>query len=444
MPVFLAQRALGWCLPALVLACTATAWPQVAPAGPGGAPAPQGTPEQAPRLRAPWGDRALDLGQHGEESIRVIADVPRTQAMELLGRVQFIRSLVESHFGFLQLRRPDAPRFLVFDDLAEMRFTLRTNFGSTAPETTALAVPHSNGMVLAVTTDTGSPLGLAQRLQGEAFRHFALPRFPESFPPWADFGLAEYYAAIPMSTFGWQSGLVPPRFAEALRSSDAEGRLIPLDRLIRLDKESWERFGRVQGFGLLHAEAWGLVQFLLHGGSEALADRFVRWLHQVAAGRAPVETFAERMAEGPDGVSIATLETAWRQWIRGLQPSELLAGLERVELLRAVLEQLEHDGVRPADPAELVSLARRRPELRHVVLSHPAPRALDSHDRNLLRPDAFEFIRAGGRDSEVDALNGPPPEVRLLDTGPWELSVVWDDAAEDRRWVPRVSMRRQR
>jgi len=405
---------------------------------------PQERPAEVPRLRAPWSERAIDHGLHGKERIRVIADVHRTIAMEMLERVETIRSLVDDHFGPLALRRPDAPRLLVFEDLAEMRFTLRTSFGAQAPETTALAIPHANGMVLAVTVDRSSPHGLAQRIQAEAFRHYALPRFPDSFPPWADHGLAEYYAVAPVSGRSVWSGECPPRFVESLQNLDLRGGLVPLERLIGLDESAWQRHGELRGFASLHAQSWGLVQFMLHGGSPDLARRFIRWLHQVSAGREPVAAFEERLGAGADGVSISDLEVAWRRWIRRLEPSPLLEGIERLELLKKICEDLENDGVRPSDAVEFVEVVQERPEVRHVVLSHPVSRTLGSHDRDLLDPGTFMVVDSEPSSSEEAAGREAPPALRLLETGPWDLGVEWARDLDEETWFPQVRIRRRR
>ena len=401
----------------------------------------QGAPERPPsRLRAPWTDRARDLGILAPESIRVVSDGARSDALRLHERVVRLRALFKEAFGSHELRRPDAPKLLVFEDLGEMRFTLRTVLGAPSPDAAAFAYQHPDGTLLAVTTQAGSPLSSERAFQAEALRQYILPRFPEAFPPWAEFGLAECAGALLISGDSLEANHVPPIFARDLLAAERDGRLIPLDRLIRLDEELWSALaGTASSARLLRAQAWSLVHFMLSGGSPELSRRFKLWLAKVAAGEAPVEAFERVLQSSPGGATIGGLERAWRAWIRELAPSPVLASLERAELLRAVFEELEREGIRPSTPDAFARLVTVRPALEHRLLAHPYEYVLDSRDPAMIDPARLEFlpVRTLPR-VRNEADSDSPPRIRLGETGTWSIEIEWDWTRELGRWVPRI------
>ena len=413
------------------------------------APAPQEEPIRsseeagpAPRLRVPWEDRAIDFGVQPPNSIRVVSDVEREHLPRVLERIALLRSLGERMFGSAPLIRPDLPQLLLFESPEEMRFTLRTAFGVAAPSGPALAVSHSSGPVLAVTSRFSSPYGLERALQAEAFHQYLIPRCSSELPPWARAGLAEYFGAIVSQGARWRSGHCPPDMVETLQRAQGRNRLVPFDRLLQLDQEGWTRFESVNGPELMQAQAWSLVQFMLHGGSDELTRRFGRWLERVCAGNEPIATFRRLMTELPGGSTMAGIDEAWQASLSALEPSAMITARERAELLREGLDRLERQGVRPEDPRALCELISNGPLFEHVVRSHPYQRALDSHDSDLLDPESMVFLPVSPR--PVDRRRGrvpSPPRVRFVSGPEWTVEIVWDYVDDSKGWFPRVEIK---
>lgn len=396
-------------------------------------------------LRAPWVDRARDLGLAPPAGIRVLTDVDPSEARRLLERMVEIRNLYTDWFGPLELRRPDAPKLLVFEQPGEMGFTLRTALGATAPPTVAHAHQHPDGTVLAVTTGVDSPLSAQRVFQAEALRQYLLPRVPRNFPAWAELGLAEFMGAVLFSASGPEPGHQPVLLVDRLRSARAEGRLIPLPRLLRLGMDELDENGGSVDSALVRAQGWALVRFLAGGGSPELARRFRVWLAKAAAGEEPVLAFERVFAEGEEGVDLGTFERSWLDWLLTLEPSPVLAGLERAELLSILLDGLEQDGLRVGTPEAFESLVVSRPEIAHLLTRHPRERALRSHDRSLVGAAglAFEPVRTRPRirnEAGVDS----PDRILLTDTGAWSIGIEWTWVPDTGRWMPRVVAERRR
>jgi hypothetical protein len=408
---------------------------------------PQDPPKATPvrpepptvRLRAPWADRARDLGVFAPDAIRVFTDGQRLEATTLLGRVVAVRSIITTIFGSFELRRPDAPKLLVFEDLGEMRFTLRTSFGAKAPKMTALAVQHSDGTVLAVTTQVNAPRTSERVFQAQAFRQYMLPRFPPDFSPWAEIGLSEFLGAVLITGNAWDAGHVPPEYASVLAQAEQSGRRLSLESLIRLDRKDLPQTDRTSSTRLLHAEAWSLVHFLLTGGSPELADRFIHWLHKAASGQDSVSVFESVFTEMPGGASMAGLESAWRASTRALVSSPVLKALQQAELLRAVLEDLENDGIRPDSPNDLLAITETRPAVEHELFVHPYQQVLSSRDPGAIDPAELEFSPNPVLPSiRNTATSESPARVRFLDSGDWSILIEWSWQEENRRWLPQV------
>lgn len=391
------------------------------------------------RLRAPWVDRARDLGVFPPDGIAVFTDGPRLEATGLMSRVVAVRSIITTMFGSFELRRPDAPKLLVFEDLGEMRFTLRTSFGTRAPKVTALAVQQSDGTALAVSTQVYSPRASERVFQAQAFRQYMLPRFPVDCSAWAEIGLSEFLGAVLITGERWDAGHVPPEFATALQQAEQSGQRLSLEALLRLDPKDLVHADQGQGTRLLHAEAWSLVHFLLTGGSPELADRFVHWLHKVASGQESVPAFESVFTRMPGGASMKALESAWRASTRALVPSPVLRALHQAELLRVVLEDLEKDGIRPDAPDDLLRIVEARPAIEHTLLSHPYQQVLSSRDPGTIDPARLEFSPNPVRPSiRNTATSESPPRVRFLDSGNWSVQIEWSWDEVDERWVPCV------
>ncbi|MCH2144661.1 MAG: hypothetical protein MK082_05885 [Phycisphaerales bacterium] len=397
--------------------------------------------EQVLRLRAPWALRAVDYGTFPPDSIRVVSDGDRGQAERLLQRVRLVRELSARWFGGFPLRRPDAPRLLVFERPEDMLFTLRTDLAVRMPRLPALAVLRSDGPDLAVTTGYASELGLERAVQREAFLQFLMPRCAGTLPPWARYGLAECFGAMLVHGGRLGHGHQPPDLVAPLTKALLGERLVPFDRLIRLDEAGWDHFESVHGAALMRSQAWSLVQFLLHGGTEDLARRFLRWVELACAGNDPVDSLESVLSTMPGGASLEELGAAWRNTLAGLEPGALHLAIERAELLRACLEEIEAEGLRPADPVALMKLIADRDEVRHVMRSGLFSSSLSSHRQGWLDPSVLEFIAPVVRGGQVASDAIPPPEVWIRAVDGWDLGVTWARIPDRSRWFPRVERR---
>lgn len=398
-----------------------------------------GADQDAPALRRPWPERAVDHGL-SSGNFQVRSDCGPVLTQRLLDRVHMTRSVFAPVFEGLRVQRPGPRSLLVFDDPAEMSFTVSKAFGAAHVGQTALFFEGRSGNIqhLAVARVQPSSYGGSRSLQAAAFQQYAHPRFAGILPPWAMVGLTEYAGAIQFD--GRQPGVghAPPEFIELIERADKYDQLIPVHRLLSLDDAGWAQYERSQGSALLRAQAWALVHFMLHDDSGVLADRFGIWLERVTLREDPVATLRELLGiPGDQPMDHAAFESAFRQHHRALESSARMLLWERVELIRAILEQLEVEGMRPASRLSFMDHVRSHGSISVSLFDHPYERTLQSDQRGILDGIAMTFVPANqAGDSE------PTPPADLIvglegreDAGTMRIS-WWDDG--DGRWIPYI------
>ena len=191
----------------------------------------------------------------------------------------------------------------------------------------------------------------------------------------------------------------------------------------------------------MRSEAWSLVQFLLHGGTEDLALRFLRWVELACAGNDPVVALEGVISAMPGGATLHELDGAWQAALTGLEPSTILLAIERAELLRACLEEIEAEGLRPADLQALAGMIANRDEVEHVMRSGSFSRVLSSHRQGWFDPSALEFVAPVVRGGQVGPDSVAPPAVWSRDVEGWDVGVTWERLSDRSPWSPRVERR---
>ena len=401
---------------------------------------PQLRPRMPRSSNVPWLERAVDSGVGGD-GIGVMSDAGRSQTQRLAGRVAQTRGAFAPLFDGIPLQAPESPRLLVFKDPTEMSFVVRRSFGTKIDGETVLFFkePFRNQHYIAVTIAQPSEYGGERALQRAAFQQYAFPRFHGVLPPWALVGLTEYAGVLQFNTRQPESGHAPPEFIDALQRADVSHRLLPLGRLLELDPESWLRFESTHGTELLNAQAWAMVQFMMHGRSGELVEPFRRWLHRVAVRKEPTANLLELLRLDGDRDALLRLEEAFRDYHRSLEASSLLALRECAELVRTALEQLELEGVRVNSPLALVDEITLHEPVRQVLFEVPYERTISSNDAGLFDgvPIEFKPTRLGRR--EVEDLETPPPmDVLMGDSSGHRARITWRHDADEERWIPKI------
>jgi hypothetical protein len=180
--------------------------------------------------------------------------------------------------------------------------------------------------------DGASIESTARLLQHEAFHHVAHLAIRTELPPWLLEGLAEYFAEGLWVGDGGAVvlGFVSPHRLEWIREQMAADQLLPLDRLMALGQEAWNRRAIESSNSpesrSMYPQAYAIVHFLLHGGW----DEGEKLLRQCVSGRLPREVMSRLWSElRPE------LERRFREYWSKATPEALSAGA-----IEAVARQL--------------------------------------------------------------------------------------------------------
>jgi hypothetical protein len=121
------------------------------------------------------------------------------------------------------------------------------------------------------------------------YAHFLVGNAHGEVPVWADEGLAQYYESFLVREDGIAIvGMPLAEHIDALRRT----RLMPLDDLLAVDRESPTYNRDAHGRGLFYAQSWALVHYLLRGGP-ARDGQLGRYLARVRNGEDAGAAFAD-------------------------------------------------------------------------------------------------------------------------------------------------------
>ena len=149
----------------------------------------------------------------------------------------------------------------------------------------------------------------ARNMVYHEYMHFLISRTGVELPAWLSEGLAELYATIDIGKAEVGIGRADLWNASYLR----ERRLIPLQRLFEITRESPEYNSEKHGRGIFYAQSWALVHYLVFGETDLPDGAFVKLVESVE--NEPVvseETFRESTS-----LTFEEAEERLRRYIHG-------------------------------------------------------------------------------------------------------------------------------
>ncbi|MEM9882997.1 MAG: DUF1570 domain-containing protein [Planctomycetota bacterium] len=288
---------------------------------------------------------------------------------------------------------------------------------------------HGSGGVFFVTHDLrglatwtdGHPRRQTFRtLQHEGFHQFAWHHFGPQLPHWVNEGLAQYFEdAVPTAT-GLSLGLADAGRVERVRDAITRRRTLSFAAVANSGRAEWLAALRYDPdhAGLLYAQSWSLVYFLIHGEGGRHRPAFEDYLRRLAEGETDRDAFTAAFG----GVRIATLETRWRAYAHAQTIDEAVAAAEELVLLGEALLLL-HRRDEPL-PRHLNELRQRM-----TALGVAVTRRVDGAATHVPADDElFTYRRPGGEASEYlllePAAAGLPPRLAAPGLSP-EPTLIW-------------------
>ena len=203
---------------------------------------------------------------------------------------------------------------------------------------------HSRRRALCAFLEGQGTAELKQTLRHEAFHQFAWATLGPELPVWANEGLAQVFEYGVRVGEELRMGEVPAGPLVEVQQAVREGRLIDFGQMLAFNEPGWATaMSDRDGGGLLYAQAWAMVHFLVYAADDAgrpiYRELFNSFLSDLAAGEAGSVAWERNF-----GTNLAGFRGRFEAFVLGLSPTPLAATLDAQEVLARMLILLEAQG----------------------------------------------------------------------------------------------------
>jgi len=156
----------------------------------------------------------------------------------------------------------------------------------------------------------------------DVLRHEGTHQFIERFigpscPIWLNEGMAVFYENGRMVDGKLEIGGVPAGELRVIKKALADGRAMPIDRMLNLTNREWVlnvNTGNADGH-LQYCQAWSMVHFLAYGDKSKYRAAFQQYMYYVSRGQASWDAWTQAF-----GGDTAAFEKRWREYVLQLKP----------------------------------------------------------------------------------------------------------------------------
>lgn len=281
---------------------------------------------------------------------------------------------------------------------------------------------------LATWADGRSRATTRRTLQHEGFHQFAFDHFGRRLPAWMNEGMAQYFEDAVLLERGFELGLADPDRITLVRTALQNGTALPMASLLALQGTDWHHTLTTDETraGLLYAQAWSLVFYLIHGEHGAYQPAFEAYLGLLGEGLDHDDAFIRAFGEHAQ----QTIETGWKRFASRQLPDAVTVAAGRLAFLAEALAYKASR--REAMPRHLdqlqADLRERGFAITRTVHTLQLPYRSD-------QPELFTYTRPGGEVSRFLMLepsgHGLPPRIAAPGLTP-EPNLTWqrDGAGE--------------
>lgn len=259
-------------------------------------------------------------------------------------------------------------------------------------------------------------------LQHEGFHQFAWYHLGPNLPVWMNEGLAQYFEDAVIIDRGMELGLADPHRIEMVREALMTRNAVAIDELLRLNSTQWSSALRADASrsGLLYAQSWSLVYFMIHGEDGQYRRPFETYLRLLSEGSTHDRAF--RFAFNVNDVK--ALEAQWRRFALAQQAEQVNVAASRLEFLASAMAyKTQRDETIPATFDLFRSDLRQRGFALRLT-GHGQDREMRADDTSL-----FTFTRPGGEVCDFVMLEpegfGLPPRLTAPGLDP-EPTLAWE------------------
>lgn len=258
-------------------------------------------------------------------------------------------------------------------------------------------------------------------LQHEGFHQFAFDHFGRRLPPWMNEGLAQYFEDAVLLERGFELGLADPDRITLIRTALGDGSALPLASLFQLRGSDWHQTLTTDESraGLLYAQAWSLVYYLIHGEHGAYQPAFESYLGLLGEGLEHDDAFTRAFGKNAK----QKIESGWKRFAAKQLPDAVTVAAGRLAFLaEALAYKASRRESLPRDLDKLqVDLRTRGFAITRTVQQLQLTYSAD-------QPELFTYTRPGGQVSRFELLEpsgyGLPPRITAPGLTP-EPNIIW-------------------
>ena len=265
-------------------------------------------------------------------------------------------------------------------------------------------------------------------LQHEGFHQFAFDHFGRRLPAWMNEGMAQYFEDAVLLERGFELGLADPDRITLVRTALQDGTALPMASLLALQGTDWHHTLTTDETraGLLYAQAWSLVFYLIHGEHGAYQPAFEAYLGLLGEGLEHDDAFTRAFGQHAQ----QKIEAGWKRFASQQLPDAVTVAAGRLAFLaEALAYKASRRETMPRHLDKLqVDLRERGFAITRTVHNLQLEYRSD-------QPELFTYTRPGGEVSRFLMLepsgHGLPPRIAAPGLTP-EPNLTWqrDGAGE--------------
>ena len=267
-------------------------------------------------------------------------------------------------------------------------------------------------------------------------------------PPWVNEGIAELFERAVVLDDGILLGDVDRGSLRLLRDAAQGNRLIPFDRMFKMDSDDWQDHVTAGRGALNYAQAWAVVHFLIYGEGGRFVPTFERFLVLMNRGLSSQAAFQQAFGMH----HLGPFADRWLAYLWTLEATDLAGTITRLEYLAAGLLDLAEAGNEPETMAALKT-ALKENEFRYETSRFGIKGRLSFDNDAVFKPageagdrGAATFVLSENRPPRgrstarpKPGADGPVLPARAVFTrglAPLDLGVIWgiDRRSGERSW----------
>jgi len=282
-------------------------------------------------------DPPTPLTEYSSQHYTIRTDLPPSEARVYARHMDMVFTAYDRRFSsFRERYRGQMPLYLFRS--AEQYMAFLDSHGISAENSDGIFFFAPTARGLAVFIDGRTRSQVFASLQHEGFHQFADSYIGQQLPVWVNEGLAEYFERAIVVQGRMMLGIPETYHLAMVQQAIEQGRSIPFDEIVAMTAPQWAdvRSADTDRAGLLYAQAWSMVHFLIRGDDSKYAPLLERYLRLLSDGQSSQCAFATVF-----GSDLGSFERRWRDYISQLEPNPMNMATERMMVLAMGLQYLQ-------------------------------------------------------------------------------------------------------